>query len=118
MKNNPGKRLSIYEIPEIVTIALPQSATPKNIMAGFAVSGVWPFNRNAFDDTEFAPAYVTDQDRTHLESPIEEIIPDNGHSLTGIACQPNSSPSTSYIESPVSGPSCSFSPTHIRPFPK
>ncbi len=61
MRNNPGKTMSIYDIPGIVTIAYPLAATPLNIQAGFKVVGVKPYNRDVFPDTEFAPSYVTDR---------------------------------------------------------
>ncbi|KAL0166873.1 hypothetical protein M9458_038717, partial [Cirrhinus mrigala] len=61
MRNNPGKTMSIYDIPGIVAIAYPLAATPLNIQAGFRVAGIQPYNRNVFLETEFAPSYVTDR---------------------------------------------------------
>ncbi|XP_027852688.2 uncharacterized protein LOC114131625 [Aphis gossypii] len=60
LKSNPGKRFTIYDLPAVTTNAILNAATPRNITSGFAVSGVWPFNRNAFSIDEFAPAVVTD----------------------------------------------------------
>uniref|UniRef100_A0A672R036 DDE-1 domain-containing protein n=1 Tax=Sinocyclocheilus grahami TaxID=75366 RepID=A0A672R036_SINGR len=61
MWNNPGKTMSIYDIPEIVAVAYPLAATPLNIQAGFRVAGFQPYNRDVFLETEFAPSYVTDR---------------------------------------------------------
>ncbi len=61
MRNNPGKTMSIYDIPGIVAIAYPPAEMPLNIQAGFRVAGVQPYNRDVFLDTEFAPSYVTDR---------------------------------------------------------
>ncbi|CAI5686077.1 unnamed protein product [Oreochromis niloticus] len=61
MRNNPGKTMSIYDIPGIVAIAYPLAATPLNIQAGFRVAGIQPYNRNVFLEAEFAPSYVTDR---------------------------------------------------------
>lgn len=36
MHNNPGKIMSIYDIPKIAKDALPLAANPKNIQAGFS----------------------------------------------------------------------------------
>lgn len=48
MRNNPGKTLTIYDIPGIVAIAYPLAVTPLNIQAGFQVTGVQPYNRDVF----------------------------------------------------------------------
>ncbi|KAJ8395927.1 hypothetical protein AAFF_G00026350, partial [Aldrovandia affinis] len=61
MRNNPGKTMTIYDIPGIVAIAYPVAATPLNIQAGFRVAGVQPYNRDIFLETEFARSYVTDR---------------------------------------------------------
>ncbi|CAI5650280.1 unnamed protein product [Oreochromis niloticus] len=61
MRNNPGKTMSIYDIPGIVAIAYPLAATPLNIQAGFRVAGIQPYNRNVFLEAKFAPSYVTDR---------------------------------------------------------
>jgi len=56
IKSNPGKRFSIYDLPSVTNNALINAATPKNTVNGFTVSGLWPFNRNAFTVDEYAPA--------------------------------------------------------------
>jgi len=60
MHNNPEKRITIYDIPHISCGAIISAATPKNILNGFSVSGIWPFNRDAFSEDEYAPSSVTD----------------------------------------------------------
>jgi hypothetical protein len=60
MTNNPGRSMTIYDTPGIVATALPIAATPNNIMAGFRVSGILPFNRDILPDSEFMAAFVTD----------------------------------------------------------
>lgn len=61
LRNNPGKTMSIYDIPGIVRDALPLAATPKNIQSGFRVSGLYPINRHIFNDDEFLTSAVTDR---------------------------------------------------------
>ncbi|XP_003737382.1 uncharacterized protein LOC100904063 [Galendromus occidentalis] len=61
MKNHPGSTLTIYDIPGVVSTALPRAASEENIKAGFAVSGISPFNREIFTEKDFAPSYVTDR---------------------------------------------------------
>ena len=61
MRNNPGKTMTIYDIPGILKKALPNAITPSNIQTGFRVSGIYPFNRDIFSDDDFMPAAVTDR---------------------------------------------------------
>jgi len=71
MTNNPGKRITIYDVPSISSNALVSAATPRNIINGFSVSGIWPFNMDAFTEDEFAPAVVTDM---VINSTTEELV--------------------------------------------
>ncbi|XP_071639548.1 uncharacterized protein [Temnothorax longispinosus] len=61
MRSNPGKTMTIYNIPGIVKTALPLALTQSNIQAGFNSTGIFPFNRDKFSDLDFAPSYVTDR---------------------------------------------------------
>lgn len=62
MKNHPGQRMTIYDLPGLVKEAISVAATPNNITQGFACTGIWPYNKNIFPDIfDFAPASVTDQ---------------------------------------------------------
>lgn len=61
MINNPGKTMTIYDIPDLVATAYPLSATPVNNQAGFRVSGICPFNKQIFPDLDFLPSFVTDR---------------------------------------------------------
>jgi len=78
MHNNPGKRITIYDIPNISSGAIISAATPKNILNGFLVSRIWPFNRDVFSEDEFSPQTVTDimidiQTQTSSE-PIKKVV--------------------------------------------
>lgn len=61
MRNHPGSTMTIYDIPGQVKTAWPLAAKPTNIMSGFQVSGVYPFDVNVFGETEYAPCSVTDR---------------------------------------------------------
>lgn len=61
MYNHPGKTMTIYDIPGIVSIAYPLAMTPNNIQSGFRCSGIFPFNKDIFTDDDFAPGFVTDR---------------------------------------------------------
>ncbi|XP_039659048.1 uncharacterized protein LOC120560514 [Perca fluviatilis] len=61
MRTQPGKTLTIYDIPILVTTALPRAATPSYITSGFVCIGICPFNPDIFEEQDFSPAYVTDR---------------------------------------------------------
>ena len=61
MRSNPGKSVTIYEIPALVKKAQLAAMTPKNILSGFECTGTWPFIRKIFTELDFAPAAVTDR---------------------------------------------------------
>lgn len=58
--SNPGKIVTIYEIPTLVNQAQTIAMTPRNITAGFQATGIHPFNRGILSKTDFAPAAPTD----------------------------------------------------------
>ncbi|RUS83590.1 hypothetical protein EGW08_008644 [Elysia chlorotica] len=60
-RENPGKPLSIYDIPSIVGTELPRAMSQFNIIESFRCTGIWPVNRNVFNDSDFAAAEVTDR---------------------------------------------------------
>ena len=57
MVSNPGRPMSIYDIPGCVAVAFPNAFNASNIQAGFRVSGISPFNRQVFTDDEFMSSY-------------------------------------------------------------
>ena len=61
MYKHPGLTMSVHDIPGLVAKAFPRAATPSNIQAGFRVSGIYPFDQNIFDESEFMPSSVTDR---------------------------------------------------------
>jgi len=90
MKSNPGKTMTIYDIPGIVAQALPAAITPINIQMGFRVSGISPFNRDVFGDDEFLPSAVTDRalaDHGYSQpaESLPDVLPENAEceSVTG-----------------------------------
>ena len=55
MMRNVGKLITIYQIAELAGTALTKAATPENVIAGFRVSGVWPFDRYIFSNVDYLP---------------------------------------------------------------
>lgn len=58
---HPGRTMTIYDVPGIVSSCLDYAASPANIKAGFQVTGIWPYNENIFLANEFLPAFATDR---------------------------------------------------------
>ncbi|XP_063731553.1 uncharacterized protein LOC134859146 [Eleginops maclovinus] len=61
MRSHPGLTMSIYDIPGIVRLALPLAGTPVNVQNGFRCTGIWPYHRDIFNESDFAPSLVTDR---------------------------------------------------------
>ncbi|XP_050509907.1 uncharacterized protein LOC126886851 [Diabrotica virgifera virgifera] len=56
-----GKPITIYNVASLVGKAFPLAFTPNNIMQGFKATGIYPFNENIFDDSDYLSAQVTDR---------------------------------------------------------
>ena len=67
--NHPGRTMTIYDIPEIVSEAWKDPMTIRNISSGFEKTGVWPYNDNVF--TLHHHAVVTD----HYLPVSQETLP-------------------------------------------
>lgn len=73
---NPGKALTIYNIPKLVKIAYFESFTAKNITSGFNKPGIWPLNELAFSDEDFAPTEVYKSGNVETVPPTQNIVED------------------------------------------
>ncbi|KAG5892730.1 hypothetical protein JTB14_001101 [Gonioctena quinquepunctata] len=121
--NNPGKTLTIYNIPKLAKIAYVESFNCKNIASAFETTGIWPFNKLTFSEEDFAPVQVY-----HSGSPagpdvnVQQIIPEEINN-TQQDQPPISAPApTSLLSQPFDSPSTSavglITPEIIRPYPK
>ena len=63
MLSNPGKLITIYEVAQSLGKSYPRALKPENILAGFRVTGISPYDRNVFGDDEFLSSYVTDREQ-------------------------------------------------------
>ncbi|KAK4878949.1 hypothetical protein RN001_007095 [Aquatica leii] len=64
----PGGRITINDIAEMLEKCYLQVATLKNIISGFRLTGIYPFNGDIFSEDEFMAASVTDVNmNSHLE---------------------------------------------------
>ncbi|XP_067944474.1 uncharacterized protein [Watersipora subatra] len=80
-RSNPGRAITIYEMAQLSGVAFTKSVTNANIIAGFRATGIYPYNADIFDDSEFLPADVTDQPdpERHQPQPDAEPQPDARH---------------------------------------
>ncbi|CAG5001418.1 unnamed protein product [Parnassius apollo] len=103
--------MTIYDNPAI-KVSLPSAITPQNIMSGFAVSGIWPFERNIFVDIDFATSYVTDRPATQQENhqPDQNVASD--------APIVENMLDTYRTPSPTTGPSAVIMPAQNVPTPE
>ncbi|XP_071648084.1 uncharacterized protein [Temnothorax longispinosus] len=62
MTSNPGRTMTMYDIPGIVAKALPLAVTYQNIVSGFECTGISPFNPDIFQEYEFLTNSVTDRE--------------------------------------------------------
>lgn len=56
MAQNPGRVITEDVLASIVGIAITQSHTPLNILAGFKKAGIYPFNPGEVSDRQIAPS--------------------------------------------------------------
>ena len=136
MRSNPGKTISIYEIPEI---CYPCSVTwPHCKKYCFRISKYWHlslYNRDLFGETEFSPAMVTDRD-----APVElienvpvlgeglpvtpllqsnqftPVLPQSGPNTSVASVQPQPGPTTS-VTSALTQPGSNIYVTSVQPQP-
>lgn len=112
LKSNPGKTLTIYDLPNIIKDSFLISFTPANIGSGFSSPGIFPYKPDIFQETDFASSFVTDRPLTPVQS-----VSDDSQVPPSLINQ---------CDNPVPGPSglqaCfvnnTFSPEDVRPFPK
>lgn len=78
MRNHAGKTMSIYDIPSIINTAMPLAFTQANIQAGFRKTGIFPFNRDVFQEIDFAPSFVTDRPNPNA---TEEAVTSYQHNI-------------------------------------
>ncbi|KAF5278025.1 hypothetical protein FQR65_LT15826 [Abscondita terminalis] len=134
MSSNPGKQISIYDIPGLANKAYLSSFTPKNIIKSFEKPGLWPINRLVFTDEDFISSAVTDREEV-IETENMSVLQENSNSENGAEPIPTTSSSegqeeflptaSSIIDSSiiVDSTKCStltklVSPEQIKPFPK
>ena len=76
MVNHPGHRITDYEMAGLFGQAYVKAASMEKGVNSFKGCGIYPFNPDVFDESEFAPALMTDRDmpQDDLSATSEFII--------------------------------------------
>ena len=102
--SNPGRSVSIYEMGHLGGLTFTKSMSATNILSGFSSTGIFPQNRNIFEEHEFLPSDVTD--RPSLPATVSDVAE-------------TLAPKPAPVQACVSQPSTShLSPSDIIPLPK
>lgn len=72
---HPGRVMTIYDLPPVFDRALQLSATETNIKSGFRASGIFPLDRQIFQEIDFMPSTTTDRPYTPDDVLDENDIP-------------------------------------------
>lgn len=112
LRSNPGRTMTIYNIPSVVAESLPLATTGLNIINGFKKSGIFPYNREIFTSSDFAPSYVTDRP-DDLTTPTVPHSSTPLHTELDVTVNVDDSPKPS-----TSRGTSAFSPEAVLPFPK
>ena len=93
---------------DLIREAWLKASTPNNIISSFKVSGVWPFEKHAFDDESYLPSSVTD--RSLPEPSVDQYMHGNSAPdsvLPTSAASSDSDPGPSNLSAPDSAvPMC------------
>lgn len=131
---NPGKTVTIYEIPKLAAVAIPRAFKQQNIQRGFEKPGIWPFNSNIFTNEDFLCSSVTDRcfpdtDNIPAEQPTTNPVPaeqpsiEQNQNAEVDLISPNDmvAPGPSQPKSPirsVAKETVAITPDSVRPYPK
>lgn len=121
MMGHPGLTLTIYDLPQLCSIAWDRATTPINIKSGFRCTGISPFDRNIFTEQDYMSSTVTDripnEDQINPSAASSELSGiTQSAALDANITEANLEPSTSGINVP--NKRNFISPEVIRPYPK
>ena len=82
--------MTIYDIPELVNEAQLSAIVPRNIISGFRNTGIYPYNRDIFNETDYVPSAITDRELS--EEPNANVAEPNANAAepNANAAEPNS----------------------------
>lgn len=82
---NTNAKISILNIAKLVNVPFYRAFTPENIKKGFQKSGIYPFNKLAFSESDFVSFEEVGDDRQNdiSMSNIEEPQPSTSKNVSG-----------------------------------
>ena len=126
---NPGQTITIYSIAPLLGNAFPRAMSPTSITSGFRKTGIWPYDRNVFPDSEFLGSFVTDRpaESTAQPDPLTEsagqtdmLAESSTHKdlLTGSVAERGIFTGSALQTNPGTSGTMIVTPEQVRPFPK
>jgi len=70
LRSHPGRVITMFQVGAIFGSAYIRAATPELAINVFRATGIFPVNRHAFADCDFASSSVTDQP---YQSPVSQL---------------------------------------------
>lgn len=113
LTNNPGKRITIYDVSEILGQVYNLAFSTSNCVSGFKATGIFPFNENIFVDDDFLASTVTDMPPPVRTETINEVIAGtSSESTTDVEM------AHTFCSEDRTPPKKIISPEMLRPLPK
>lgn len=75
-RTHVGRIVSQYDVSRLFGEAYRKAASTHNAIKGFASTGVWPTNRNIFDDSDYMPSMMTDRPEPTTENENVSVTSD------------------------------------------
>ncbi|XP_049315728.1 uncharacterized protein LOC115065987 [Bactrocera dorsalis] len=104
--SNPGRIITIYDVPSLTNIPFRKAFAAENICKGFEMTGISPFNRQIFPETDF----INEPNEEHptADNDNEPILQQDA-----ISNEPDV-----LFEPPVTPPPLPKTPEQVRPLPR
>lgn len=104
MVNNPGKRITQYEVGELFTKAYNKTANISKAVSGFKAAGIYPIDpdkfKDSFDNTAFTQSTVDqsldDSATTANQSILNESVNTSSQTSTQDTCTPENAKDVSF----------------------
>lgn len=86
LRRNPGKVVTVYEVAGLSSEAFLAVATMENALAGFRSTGIFPYDRRLFADTDFAAADFLNTSNRTADKNVQTDVFDCVHNSAAEVC--------------------------------